>query len=632
MSQEVIRRKPNSFEIIEGVFCFVIIINDRRFLKMKQKRKLGRKLLSFLLTLALAVGLMPGMSLTAYAAPAETLLTTITPTGKTTYSETTSGVVTVSHNNDYYDGTYGWLWYSNADILTVSGCEGYTITKVIFKQNDKDPVTDSSAPFELHFDSMGEYGGVRCRENGRMDGVTSIEVYGYASKATQTITAEDVTVTYGDTDKSVSASTNGNGEISYAVKSGSEDYIDVASDGKLTINKVPAEGKAYVTVTAAETTTGGTGGNGYAAATKDVTVNISKAKVTITAKDQRIYVGGTVPTLSGADFYTITGLVGTDTLTTAPTLTYQKNDSAATPDSATAGTYDIVPSGASAGDNYNISYTNGTLTISEKQPATVTKAPEAKTLTYNGSAQELVTAGEAEGGEMQYAIGENATTAPADNLYGTSIPKGTDAETYYVWYKVVGNENYIDTEPACVKVTIAEKKEDSDKKDDTDTVSRPEYKNTSGAGASWSKGTTGTLDFTFKRTENDETTYDHFAGVKVDGKTVDAANYEKIKGSVIIKLKSSFLETLETGEHTLTAMFDDADEVTVPFEISAKAKQDDNKQTTVDTPTTKNDTPKKDTPKAPTTGDKINIGVIVMLMIDSSLAALYLTLKRKQIK
>lgn len=34
---------------------------------MKQKRKLGRKLLSFLLTLAMVVGLMPGMSLTAYA-------------------------------------------------------------------------------------------------------------------------------------------------------------------------------------------------------------------------------------------------------------------------------------------------------------------------------------------------------------------------------------------------------------------------------------------------------------------------------------------------------------------------------------------------------------------------------------
>ena len=34
---------------------------------MKKKRKLGRKLLSFLLTLAMAVGLMPGMGLTAHA-------------------------------------------------------------------------------------------------------------------------------------------------------------------------------------------------------------------------------------------------------------------------------------------------------------------------------------------------------------------------------------------------------------------------------------------------------------------------------------------------------------------------------------------------------------------------------------
>ena len=274
-------------------------------------------------------------------------------------------------------------------------------------------------------------------------------------KAAQTITASDVTATYGDTDKSVSASTNGNGAISYAVKSGSEDYIDVASDGKLTINKVPTEGKAYVTVTAAETTTGGTGGNGYAAATKDVTVNISKATVTITAKDQSIYVGGTVPTLSGADFYTITGLVGTDTLTIAPTLTYQKDGSVATPVNTEAGTYDIVPSGAGAGDNYNISYTNGTLKISEKQKTTVTKAPEAKTLTYTGSAQELVTTGTATGGTMQYALG---TKDAATGAYSASIPTATDVGTYYVWYKVVGDENHNDTKPVYVTALINEKK------------------------------------------------------------------------------------------------------------------------------------------------------------------------------
>ena len=103
-----------------------------------------------------------------------------------------------------------------------------------------------------------------------------------SAKQTQTITAEDVTATYGDTDKSVSATVTvpetGGGAISYAVKTGSENYIDVnLSTGALTIKKVPADGKAYVTVTAAETTTGGTGGNGYAATTLDVTVNISKA-------------------------------------------------------------------------------------------------------------------------------------------------------------------------------------------------------------------------------------------------------------------------------------------------------------------------------------------------------------------
>ena len=240
------------------------------------KQKLGRKLLSFLLTLAMVVGLVPGMSLTAYADNNETLLTTITPTGVTTYSETTSGVVTVSHDNDDYMQDYGWVWRMKAGTLTVSACEGYTITKCIFKQSDyKRPFTFSSASFELHFVQLDEFT-LRCQENLDFDGISSIEVYGYA---TQTITAEDVTVTYGDTGKAVSASVTdpktGGGTISYAVKSGSEEYIGVdASTGALTIKNVPAEGKAYVTVTAAGTAA-------YEQATKDVTVTINKAESSV---------------------------------------------------------------------------------------------------------------------------------------------------------------------------------------------------------------------------------------------------------------------------------------------------------------------------------------------------------------
>lgn len=95
------------------------------------------------------------------------------------------------------------------------------------------------------------------------------------AKGTQTISANDISVTYGDTDKSVSATVTdpaaGGGAIRYAVKEGSGDYIAVdAATGALTINAVPANGLAYVTATAAETQT-------YAQAVKDITVTINKA-------------------------------------------------------------------------------------------------------------------------------------------------------------------------------------------------------------------------------------------------------------------------------------------------------------------------------------------------------------------
>ena len=358
-------------------------------------------------------------------------------------------------------------------------------------------------------------------ENYNALAATSITVT-ITNKNPQTITATDVTATYGDTDKSVSASvttpTTGGGAISYTVKDGSVDYIDVASDGKLTIKKVPpTDGKAYVIVTAAET-------DDYAETTKEVTVTISKAEATVAAKDQSIYVGGTVPTLSGVDFYTVTGLVGTDTLTTAPTLVYQKNGSAATPDSATAGTYDIVPSGASAGNNYNISYTNGTLTISEKQPATVTKVPTAKTLTYTGSAQVLLTAGTAAGGEMQYALGTDATTVPNDG-WSTSIPAGTDAKTYYVWYMAKGDGlTHTDSDPVCITVTIL--------------ISAP-----SGGGGSASEGTSPTTPTTPTQ-ETYTVSIENESSLSVATEITDGnAKVSEITGEQIQKITANSEET-----------------------------------------------------------------------------------------
>ncbi|MBR4554872.1 MAG: hypothetical protein IKO27_04685 [Ruminococcus sp.] len=90
----------------------------------------------------------------------------------------------------------------------------------------------------------------------------------------------------------------------------------------------------------------------------------------------------------------------------------------------------------------------------ELPDAVVTQAPAAKDLTYNGSVQELVTAGTATDGELQYVLGTDAATAPTTG-YTTSIPTATDAGTYYVWYKAFGLEPQSDTDPECVTVQIS---------------------------------------------------------------------------------------------------------------------------------------------------------------------------------
>ena len=52
---------------------------------------------------------------------------------------------------------------------------------------------------------------------------------------------------------------------------------------------------------------------------------------------------------------------------------------------------------------------------------------------------------------MQYALGtKDAATQP----YTTSIPTATNAGTYYVWYKVIGDENHKDAQAGCVEVII----------------------------------------------------------------------------------------------------------------------------------------------------------------------------------
>ena len=90
----------------------------------------------------------------------------------------------------------------------------------------------------------------------------------------------------------------------------------------------------------------------------------------------------------------------------------------------------------------------GNVTVKVNRADPTFTAPTAKTLTYIRTAQPLLTEDTAQGGTMVYRLGDSGA-------FASDIPTGTDAGTYTVWYKVLGDENHNDTAEQSVSVIIA---------------------------------------------------------------------------------------------------------------------------------------------------------------------------------
>ena len=93
-------------------------------------------------------------------------------------------------------------------------------------------------------------------------------------------------------------------------------------------------------------------------------------------------------------------------------------------------------------DPINYRWEDGTVDTTVKFNITkatpVVTKPTTKTLTYNGSEQELVNATSTNGGTVKYSL---------DNKnWSTSIPTGKAAKEYTVYYKVEGNKNFKDVD------------------------------------------------------------------------------------------------------------------------------------------------------------------------------------------
>ena len=186
-------------------------------------------------------------------------------------------------------------------------------------------------------------------------------------------------------------------------------------------------------------------------------------RITIKAKDQKIVFGGSISTDISTDKtlveITSGSLAGGHTL-----------DSITLSDGGMYGigsANHITPSAAVIKDaqgndvtaHYDITYEQGTLTVT-KATAKVTTAPTAKTLTYNGEPQELVTAGSSLHGTVVYypcfLVGD-IIIPPSNAEYSATIPTATNAGTYTVFYKVISSspDVYDDSDVYGLEVTIA---------------------------------------------------------------------------------------------------------------------------------------------------------------------------------
>lgn len=117
-----------------------------------------------------------------------------------------------------------------------------------------------------------------------------------------------------------------------------------------------------------------------------------------------------------------------------------------------------VPTGTNAG-NYNVycrvqggGVKSAALAKSIAKAAPTYTAPTKKSnLTYNGGSQALVNAGSATGGTMQYKLGSSGS-------WSATVPSQTNAGSYTVSWKVVGDANHTDVnETSLGSISIAKK-------------------------------------------------------------------------------------------------------------------------------------------------------------------------------
>ena len=331
----------------------------------------------------------------------------------------------------------------------------------------------------------------------------------------QTITANDIELSFDENDKQIGASTDGNGTLSYNVTVGS-DIISVSSDGTITPIKA---GTATVTITASETAA-------YLEATKDITITVNKANQTVTASNLEFTYGqsGTI-TASATD--------------TESKISYEVKSGADVVSVDTNGTVTAIKAGdavvtvkASETDNYKAASKNIIVKVNKAdQDITVNNVP----VKIGNSAKINVTRNVGDG-DLEYAVtsGDDYISVDAD---GNITTKALGEAHVRVTAKENDNYNstYVD-----ITVTVIEKNVPEIDASNIELINGTTGKNID------AKLTAGDGTLSYAVTEGDAITVDSTTGAittikegtaKVTITASETTDYAKLEKTITVTVK-----------------------------------------------------------------------------------------------
>ena len=385
-----------------------------------------------------------------------------------------------------------------------------------------------------------------------------------------TITADDVELTYGDNGGAVDATTTGDGALSFEV-SESDDVITVdAATGDITILKA---GDAKIKISSAAT-------DNYRATSKTIDVTVNKKPVDITINDASKDWGEEDPSF---------------TFTSAD----QSCSFEGTPEreeGEDVGEYKINAGSIAVARGSTTNYTLGKVT---KGKFTINEVSVDVTIDYcDGEAPEVVPS--------------SASIPLKVYLERKADSKTYEGRTIVGWYTDADYTTEYDSSVPLGKTPIKLYAKWGD-------VS---YSFTEGEDSVWTQGSDEGLTFKASRNVGDEFTFGHFKGVKVDGDELDASDYTAESGSVIVTLGVDFLTDLDVGTHTITLMFDDADDIEASFKVKAAKEDEDDDDDDEDT---------DDSEESAQTGDSASpiILIAAAILVAGGAVAVFFALKKR---